>query len=129
MATPFEASFPGTPLGVRMLRRDLSAFATECGMDAEGIDDVRLAVTEAATNAVLHAYWAAEGDLCVRADVSGGELSILIVDTGPGVEAARPSRGAGLGLALIASLASRFRIRSRPGLTEVLMAFPCPRGC
>ena len=54
-------------------------------MDAEGIADVRLAVTEAATNAVIHAYAEAEGDLRVTAAVQDGELAIVIGDTGPGL--------------------------------------------
>ena len=49
MATPFEARMPGTPQAVRMLRREMSGIAADCGMDADGIANVRLAVTEAAT--------------------------------------------------------------------------------
>jgi anti-sigma regulatory factor (Ser/Thr protein kinase) len=49
MAISFEARIPGTPLGVRMLRREMTDLAKDCGMDSEGIADVRLAVTEAAT--------------------------------------------------------------------------------
>jgi hypothetical protein len=56
MAIPFEARLPGTPLGVRMLRREMAGIAADCGMDAEGVADVKLAVTEAATNAVMRAY-------------------------------------------------------------------------
>ena len=50
MAIPFEARSPGTPLGVRRLRREMAGIAADCGMDAEGVADVKLAVTEAATN-------------------------------------------------------------------------------
>jgi anti-sigma regulatory factor (Ser/Thr protein kinase) len=63
MPNPFEARIPGTPLGVRMLRREMTGMAKDCGMDSDGIADVRLAVTEAATNAVIHAYAKAEGEL------------------------------------------------------------------
>ena len=82
MAIPFEARIPGTPLGVRMVRRKLAGMARDCGMDAEGIADVRLAVTEAATNAVIHAYREAEGELTVNAAVRDGELAIVISDSG-----------------------------------------------
>lgn len=126
MVTAFESSFPGTPVGVRMLRREISAIAAGCGMDADRVADVRLAVTEAATNAVVHAYEKQPGGLTVRADVREGELEIVIADTGQGVAAGRDSHGFGLGLPLIASVASRFNIRSRPVGTEVHMAFPCP---
>jgi serine/threonine-protein kinase RsbW len=126
MAVPFEARIPGTPLGVRTLRRELAGLAKECGMDAEGVADVRLAVTEAATNAVIHAYARSEGELRVTAAVQDGELSIVIGDTGPGLVERRDSPGLGVGLAVIATIVERLNIVSRPGGTEIHMAFPCP---
>ena len=69
MVVPFEATIPGTPLGVRALRREIAGIAADCGMDATGVADVQLAVTEAAANAVMHAYAAKTGDLIVTADV------------------------------------------------------------
>jgi anti-sigma regulatory factor (Ser/Thr protein kinase) len=126
MANPFEARMPGTALGVRMLRRELTGLAKDCGMDSDGIADVRLAVTEAATNAVIHAYAKAEGELTVSAAMQEGELVIVIGDTGPGLIARRDSPGLGVGLSVIASLAERLKIVSHPGGTQIHMAFPCP---
>ena len=126
MALPFEATLPGTSLGVRLLRREIAELAKDCGMDAAGIADVRLAVTEAATNAVIHAYAEADGELRVTADVQDGELAITIGDTGPGLIERRDSPGLGAGLAVIAQVARRLKIDSHPGGTEIYMAFPCP---
>jgi anti-sigma regulatory factor (Ser/Thr protein kinase) len=126
MAMAFEARIPGTPMGVGMLRREMAELAKDCGMDAEGIADVRLAVTEAATNAVIHAYAEAEGELTVSAAVRQGELAIVIGDTGPGLVERRDSPGLGLGLSLIASVAERLRIVNDGGGTQIHMAFPCP---
>jgi serine/threonine-protein kinase RsbW len=125
MAIAYEARIPGTPLGVRMLRGKMSELAEDCGMDAEGIADVRLAVTEAATNAVIHAYAKAEGELRVTATMHDGELAIVIGDTGPGLVERPDSPGLGLGLSVIASVAQRLKIVSHAGGTEVHMAFPC----
>jgi anti-sigma regulatory factor (Ser/Thr protein kinase) len=126
MALSFEARIPGTPLGVSRLRRAMAELAKDCGMDAEGIGDVRLAVTEAATNAVIHAYAQSEGELRVTAAVHQGELAIAISDTGPGLVERRDSPGLGLGLSLIASVTERLRIVNDSGGTEIHMAFPCP---
>jgi anti-sigma regulatory factor (Ser/Thr protein kinase) len=126
MAISFEARIPGTPVGVRMLRREMTEIAKDCGMDAEAIADVRLAVTEAATNAVIHAYAKAEGELSVTAAMQDGELAIVIGDTGPGLVERRDSPGLGVGLSVIASVAERLKIVSHPGGTEIHMAFPCP---
>ena len=109
-----------------MLRHVMAGMAKDCGMDAEGIADVRLAVTEAATNAVIHAYAMAEGDLRVTAAMQDGELAIVIGDTGPGLVEGRDSPGLGAGLSVIATVAERLKIVSHPGGTEIQMTFPCP---
>jgi anti-sigma regulatory factor (Ser/Thr protein kinase) len=109
-----------------MLRREMAGIAKDCGMDAEGIADVRLAVTEAATNAVIHAYAEAEGELRVTAAMRDGELAIVIGDTGPGLVEGRHSPGLGLGLSIIATLAERLKIVNHSSGTEIHMAFPCP---
>lgn len=126
MEVPFEARMPGTPLGVRMLRREISILATDCGMDAAEVADVQLAVTEAAANAVMHGYAEATGELSVSAVVRDGELAIVIADTGGGFDERRESGGLGVGLSVIATVADRMRIVSTPSGTEIHMAFPCP---
>ncbi len=128
MEPMFEATMPGTPFGVRMARQELSAVAADCGMDAEGVADVRLAVTEAATNAVMHAYADAEGDLTVTATVQEGELEIVIGDAGRGFRDRADSPGLGVGLSIIATVAERMNIVSSPAGTQIHMAFPCPNG-
>ena len=127
MAIPFQARLPGTPLGVRRLRREMTGIATDCGMDAEAIADVQLAVTEAATNAVMHAYADVAGELTVTAAARDGELAIVIGDTGPGLAERDDSPGLGVGLSVIATVTEQLRIISHPGGTEVHMTFPCPR--
>ena len=117
---------PGTPQAVRMLRREMSGIAADYGMDADGIANVRLAVTEAATNAVMHAYADAPGDLTVTAVMQDRELKIVIGDTGPGLVERPNSPGLGVGLSVIATVAERLRIISDPGGTEIHMAFRCP---
>ena len=109
-----------------MLRREMAGIAKDCGMDAEGIADVQLAVTEAAANAVMHAYAEAEGDLRVTAAMQDGELAIVIGDTGPGFVEGHDSPGMGAGLSVIATVAERLKVVSGPAGTEIHMAFPCP---
>ena len=126
MAIPFEARLPGTPLGVRKLRRAMSAIAADCGMSADAIADVKLAVTEAATNAVMHAYAETAGELTVSATRQDGELAIVIGDSGPGFAQRDDSPGLGVGLTVMATVAKRLRIVSAPGGTEIHLTFPCP---
>ncbi len=128
MEPMFEATIPGTPFGVRMARQEMSAVAADCGMDAEGVADVRLAVTEAATNAVMHGYAEGEGELRVTAVVRKGELEIVIGDAGRGFHDRPDSPGLGVGLSIIATVAERMNIVSSPAGTQIHMAFPCPNG-
>jgi serine/threonine-protein kinase RsbW/stage II sporulation protein AB (anti-sigma F factor) len=126
MKPALEARFPGTPLGVRSLRRQLSVLAADCGMSPDAVADLRLAVSEAATNAVMHAYADTEGELAVTAAVKNGELEIVIGDNGAGFVEGRDSPGLGVGLSIIATVTERLRIVSHPDGTEIHMVFPCP---
>jgi serine/threonine-protein kinase RsbW/stage II sporulation protein AB (anti-sigma F factor) len=120
----FEATFPSTAPGVGAMRREVAAFAQQAGMDDEGVGSVRLAVSEAATNAVVHAYREADGELEVRAWVDTTELVVVVRDTGLGLAPRADSPGLGLGMPLMASVTKRFQVVSdgRSG-TEIHMAF------
>jgi anti-sigma regulatory factor (Ser/Thr protein kinase) len=124
----FEATFPSDPPGVGALRREVAAFAERVGMDEEGIGSVKLAVSEAATNAVVHAYRDSEsaGELRVRAFVDASELVVIVCDTGLGVAPRPDSPGLGLGMPLMATVTSRFRVVSEGRGTEIHMAFALP---
>ena len=110
------------------MRRDVAAFATRAGMAEQGVADIRLAVSEAATNAVVHAYREAEGTLVVRARVDGHDLIVVVSDTGLGLVPRGDSPGLGLGMPLMASVTTSFSIVSTASGTEVHMTFALPAG-
>jgi serine/threonine-protein kinase RsbW/stage II sporulation protein AB (anti-sigma F factor) len=97
-------------------------------MGEDGVGDVQLAVSEAATNAVVHAYRESDGHLQVRAHVEGMELIVVVVDTGSGLAPRADSPGLGLGMPLMASVTTRFQVVSQGKGTEVQMAFALPAG-
>src|SRR5262245_15126131 len=105
------------------MRREVAAFAIRAGMDDAGVNDVRLAVSEAATNAVVHAYREGRGDLDVRAHIAGPDLVVVVADSGSGLEPREDSPGLGLGMPLMATVTNSFNIVSRGAGTEVHMAF------
>jgi serine/threonine-protein kinase RsbW/stage II sporulation protein AB (anti-sigma F factor) len=84
-----------------------------------------LAVSEAAANAVVHAYRATEPGLVrVEADVEEGTIEIVVLDDGDGFTDA-PVPGLGFGLAFMRERALAFEVRDRPaGGVEVWMRFP-----
>ena len=97
-------------------------------MDEDGVGSVKLAVSEAATNAVVHAYREANGELEVRAFVDASELVVIVRDTGLGLAPRADSPGLGLGMPLMASVTTRFQVVSRGEGTEIRMAFALPTG-
>src|SRR5205807_10127108 len=99
--------------------------AAAAGAGGERLEEIRLAVSEALTNAVVHAYRGNEpGHFHVTAAVASGELWVLISDDGRGLHAWNDSRGLGIGLSLISGLSDDFAIVPRAtGGTEVQMRF------
>jgi serine/threonine-protein kinase RsbW len=90
------------------------------------LNDIGLAVSEAVTNAVTHAYVdRAPGEVRVEAEIGRDELELVVEDDGGGMIPRPDSPGLGLGLPLIATLSDRFDTRSAPGEgTRVCMWFP-----
>jgi serine/threonine-protein kinase RsbW len=82
-----------------MLRRAVAELAAHAGATEDLADAVRLAVSEAVTNVVLHAYRDSSGSVHVSADLAGSELWVLIADDGCGLRPVADSPGLGMGLA------------------------------
>jgi anti-sigma regulatory factor (Ser/Thr protein kinase) len=118
--------FPAQADQVRLARRAVAAYAREHG--AVDPDGIALAVSEAVTNAVIHAYVdeLRPGDVEVFAERHPDDgLEIHVCDEGRGMMPRSDSPGLGVGLPLVAKLAQRFRVESRPsGGTAVSMVFP-----
>lgn len=112
------------PESVRRARGLVGEIAASLGASPATSADIALAVSEAAANAVLHAYAPGAGgafDLCVRRD-GRGHLEVTVRDYGHGFGRAR-APGMGVGLKLIRRLARECRIDpADPGVT-VRLAF------
>jgi stage II sporulation protein AB (anti-sigma F factor) len=117
--------YPATADSVPRARKALASFACSAGVTEEQLEGIRLVVSEAVSNAVLHAYDADGGEIQVTAAVVPGELWILIADDGFGLRA-EPSenRGLGLGLGWMAQFSDGLTLvtRSSGGL-EVRLRF------
>jgi anti-sigma regulatory factor (Ser/Thr protein kinase) len=121
-----EWSARAQPAVVRTLRHAVTAFAARAGLPAQTLDDVGTRVSEAVTNAVVHAFrdGRAAGTVTVRAESDDNELTILVIDDGLGFAPRTDSPGLGLGIPTIAALASTMTVRSAlSGGTMLSMAF------
>jgi len=88
----------------------------------EVLGDLKLALTEACTNSVRHAYGDGEGTVEILYEIYDDRLVVEVVDEGEGFDPpADPSRAldedelseGGLGIAIIEALADEFEIRER----------------
>jgi anti-sigma regulatory factor (Ser/Thr protein kinase) len=119
-----ELRTDATPAAVPGVRRAVVDFAELHGVGVP--PDVALAVSEAITNAVLHAYRDGDtGDVRVVACAEPDRLVVVVRDYGCGMKPNPDSRGLGLGLAVIGRLATELNIE-RPdegGGTRLRMCF------
>jgi stage II sporulation protein AB (anti-sigma F factor) len=125
----FSESYAAQAESVPAARSAVARFASDAGAVGERLDAIRLATSEAVTNAVVHAYAqpaspSEPGAVRLTLSCVEDELWILVGDEGGGIRPRRPSKGLGLGLALISELADDFQILSRGcGGTELRMRF------
>lgn len=109
-------SFPAEPAAVAVARTEVVDFARVQGLPEEVLNDVALAISEACTNVVLHAYEEGEiGAMHVTARKEPGGLEITVTDEGGGVRPRADSPGVGLGLQIIARTTEDFSVRDAPG--------------
>ena len=115
----FEQRLPAQPSSVAQLRRAVVDFATELGFEDTG--PIALAVSEAATNAVIHAYSDGEpGDIRVVACDEADRLVVVVRDYGQGMMPRADSPGLGLGLPMISTMVSDLQIEAAEGAGTLL---------
>lgn len=120
-----ELKLPARAENVAVIRHAFGGFAEAISVDEQILADIKLAVTEACTNVVIHAYEdGEEGDLEVDASIDEQRLTVVVRDTGRGIVPRPDSPGLGLGLPLIATLAESLELgKDRADNTEVRMTF------
>ena len=116
-----ELELPSEPTSVRVARHAVAAVARRIGAPEA---DVKLAVSEAVSNCVTHAFRDREpGTIMVTARVDRGKLLVTIADDGSGMRPNLESKGLGLGISLITKLAGDVRFDSSDDGLIVSMSF------
>ena len=89
---------PARAEGVGVVRQALAGMADALAFNAAVVADMKMAVTEACTNVVVHAYEGEEGTLEVEMLADETTLTIVVRDWGSGIQprphAARRPRSA-----------------------------------
>lgn len=123
-APDLELRLPARAENVAVVRHAVGGLGDVLEVSDQMLSDIRLAVTEACTNVVVHAYPESEGPMWLSATVNDRTLRIVVSDSGRGIVPRADSPGLGLGLPLIATLTHSLELGTGEGRkTEVRMTF------
>jgi serine/threonine-protein kinase RsbW len=124
-----QHTWSSRPEHVAAARRAALQAARRAGADRATLDAIRIAVTEAVSNVVVHGYdGSPDGTFTLAVHAMDHELVVSVRDEGCGMRPDPDGAGAGLGLPIIARVASSFTVLSpADGGTEVRMTFPLRR--
>lgn len=122
---------PAKPEYIALGRLALTGLAQARGLDSDTIGDLKLALTEAVSNSVRHAYDSpGEGQVEIRYELRSDRITVEVVDDGdgfdpdeaPSFDGDELSEG-GLGIAIIRTIADDVEIESRPGVRGSRLRF------
>jgi stage II sporulation protein AB (anti-sigma F factor) len=128
-----KVSFDAKSVNEGLARMLVSAFMTEMNPTLEQIADVKTAVSEAVTNAILHGYQEEEQEVILCCDREGQQLVVTVEDHGVGIanleEAMQPFyttkpelERSGMGFAFMEAFMDNIEVRSKEGEgTRVVM--------
>ena len=124
--TRLQERLAASPENIAPLRRAVTGYASDHGTSERQLEDVALAVSEAVSNAVLHAYIGrVPGHVGIDAWIADERLHVIVSDDGGGMRPRADSPGLRMGLSLIGLVTDRLQVESRgaaPG-TRVRMTF------
>ncbi len=124
MTQYFELACPNRPENVGLCRVAVATFAANLGFTLPEIEEIKVAVSEAVSNVVVHAYPGTEGLIALRCEESEGGIVISVRDDGIGIEDVALARQAsystdpermGLGFVFMESFSDEFTVESQPG--------------
>jgi anti-sigma regulatory factor (Ser/Thr protein kinase) len=117
--THLSERLPAEPQSVTLLRGAIEEFAAGNGASERQRAAIALAVSEAVSNAVVHAYVDRDvpGTVGVQAQVHERSLEVVVCDEGVGMRPRLDSPGLGIGLGMIARLSEKLELaETTPGV-------------
>ena len=118
--------FDGVSENESFARMAVAAFAVQLNPTMNELADIKTAVSEGVTNAIVHGYEGKGGDVEIRADITGNLLHIEIIDEGVGKENIALAREpfyttkaeeerSGMGFSVMESFMDELDVASAPG--------------
>ena len=127
-----ETSFLSVAENEAFARVVIAAFAVQLSPTMTEIADVKTAVSEAVTNAIVHGYEGMRGMVTMKARIDGQLLSIEIADRGMGIpnveQAMEPfytthpeQERSGMGFAVMQTFMDEVEVHSVPGSGTIVI--------
>lgn len=121
-----QLSFQSKSQNERFSRTVVAAFVARLDPTLEELSDLKTAVSEAVTNAIIHAYSDEHGKVELRAEIRGNDVIVEIRDFGVGIpdirQAMEPTyttrpewERSGMGFAFMEAFTDELRVDSAPG--------------
>ena len=134
-----EMKIPAKPEFIGVMRLTLSGIASRMGFSYDSIEDLKIATSEACTNAVQHAYKGNhDGEVVIGFGLYEDRLEVMVVDNGDSCDFEEVRQGlgpyerdqsveflreGGLGLYLIETLMDEVKIHQNEGVTVFMTKF------
>ena len=123
--------FPSQSSNEGFVRSAVACFAAQMDPTLNELEDIKTAVSEAATNAIVHAYPDSIGKVVVKARIcSGNVLELTVRDYGRGIpdiaKARQPmfttggDERSGMGFTIMESFMDKLTVKSPPGKGTVV---------
>lgn len=133
-----KIEFPSKSSNEAFARTAAAAFASQLDPTMDELGDIRTAVSEAVTNAIVHAYPDSIGKISMRLRILGRDtLEVSVRDWGRGIEdverAMTPlyttggEERSGMGFTIMGSFMDKLRVRSAPGKGTTVTMQRCIR--
>ena len=133
-----KIEFPSKSSNEAFARTAAAAFASQLDPTLDELGDIRTAVSEAVTNAIVHAYPDSIGKISMRLRILGRDtLEVSVRDWGRGIEdverAMTPlyttggEERSGMGFTIMGSFMDKLRVRSTPGKGTTVTMQRCIR--
>ena len=117
---------PAKSCNESFVRAAVAAFAVQLDLSVEELADIKTAVSEAVTNAIVHGYADMKGVVTVVCRIIGDSIELEVSDSGVGIEniarAMEPlfttdtgDERSGMGFTVMESFMDKIKVDSKPG--------------
>lgn len=126
MENYIRVEFPAKSCNEAFARATAGAFAAQLDITVEELADIKTAVSEAVTNAIVHGYAGIRGTVEMKCRITGQTIEIVITDKGHGIPdvtlAMQPlysgsddDERSGMGFTVMQSFMDTLKVDSRVG--------------